>query len=296
MTRVRRGLARAATIIAAIFFWTWLATKIVVTLIGATTVVDDYNQFIERLPEILAWLFSTPWWVPSGLATILTGFLIWLSWPMPRVSRADPGQAPAPSALTVPAQRPEALPSKLIARLTNSEREIIIDTLGKIHDILRETGRDQSSKPNILQRWASETMRQLGQTFGPNASQADTPEVIMRRRLDLLGQETLSISKDISDTEVKIGNIFNQLPSVLKNDLSPLLELTNRDPEFANMLAEHVQLIRAILKVEGDLRSMMDFIGARSEKLAAGVGNYYGKMGGAASQIEAEIRKIRESP
>jgi hypothetical protein len=29
----------------------------------------------------LAWLFTTPWWVPAALATMLTFFLIWLSWP-----------------------------------------------------------------------------------------------------------------------------------------------------------------------------------------------------------------------
>jgi hypothetical protein len=81
MTKLRLGLARAATIVTTILIWTWLATKLLVTLIGATTVTDDYNQFVDRLPAILQWLFSTPWWVPALLATALTIFLIWLAWP-----------------------------------------------------------------------------------------------------------------------------------------------------------------------------------------------------------------------
>src|SRR5437879_1682832 len=110
MTRLRRGLARAATIIATIFLWIWVATKIVVTLIGTTTVVDDYNQFIERLPAILGWLYSTPWWVPAGLATALTAFLIWLAWPTPGAGLADPDKAMPP------------LPASAIPPLPTDER------------------------------------------------------------------------------------------------------------------------------------------------------------------------------
>jgi len=81
MNRLQLGLARAGTILLTLLFWVWLAVKSIVTLIGATTVGDDYNQFVERLPAVLTWLYSTPWWVPGGLATALTVFLIWLSWP-----------------------------------------------------------------------------------------------------------------------------------------------------------------------------------------------------------------------
>jgi hypothetical protein len=96
MTRLLRGLARAATLVATILLWTWATTKTTVTLIGATTVVDDFNQFVERLPAILNWLFSTPWWVPAGLATTLTIFLIWLSWPAPRVETPRVDRLPPP--------------------------------------------------------------------------------------------------------------------------------------------------------------------------------------------------------
>lgn len=35
----------------------------------------------EKLPLALHWLFSTPGWVPGFLATLLTGWLIFVSWP-----------------------------------------------------------------------------------------------------------------------------------------------------------------------------------------------------------------------
>jgi hypothetical protein len=129
MTRLRRGLARAATILATIFLWTWVATKIVVTLIGATTVVDDYNQFVARLPAIVNWLFSTPWQVPAGLATILTIFLIWLSWPSGRALSpvGDPVSTSQPPNLVPPVANVDKQPlSKPQADPAGSKR-IFVD-------------------------------------------------------------------------------------------------------------------------------------------------------------------------
>ncbi len=111
MPRLRLGLARAATIVAALLFWTWTIAKAAVTLIGASTVGDDFNQLGERLPTWVNWLLSTPWWVPSALAATLTGFLIWLSWPQERDTRkgqesqTPSGLAPAAQPLTVVANQ-----------------------------------------------------------------------------------------------------------------------------------------------------------------------------------------------
>lgn len=64
---------------------------------------DDFNQLLDRLPIWANWLFSTPWWVPSILATALTAFLLWLSWPRkPPLSEQGVGQGitdarPAPA-------------------------------------------------------------------------------------------------------------------------------------------------------------------------------------------------------
>ncbi len=81
MSRIKLGLTSAASFAGAVLLWVWLAVKAIVTAIGATTVGDDFDQLIERLPRWAEWLLSTPWWVPSILAVVLTSFLIWLSWP-----------------------------------------------------------------------------------------------------------------------------------------------------------------------------------------------------------------------
>lgn len=55
----------------------------------------------ERLPAALDWLFSTPGWVPGILATVLTLWLMWISWPrqgsaMPSQDGSSPGLQIAP--------------------------------------------------------------------------------------------------------------------------------------------------------------------------------------------------------
>ncbi len=78
---IRNTIARIGALIGAIFFWTWLVVQGVVNWIGRSTVVDDFNLLVERLPGVVGWLYTTPWWVPAGLGSLLTGFLIWLAWP-----------------------------------------------------------------------------------------------------------------------------------------------------------------------------------------------------------------------
>lgn len=48
----------------------------------------------EKLPAVLSWLFTTPWWVPAVLATTLTAWLVWparLPWP-----KSATGREPSP--------------------------------------------------------------------------------------------------------------------------------------------------------------------------------------------------------
>lgn len=81
-----------------LLLWLWAILPKALDWIGRTTLPDDWGQLMdERLPAVLQWLFSTPWWVPAALATLLTGWLIWASWPRrdePTISAAQE-QAPA---------------------------------------------------------------------------------------------------------------------------------------------------------------------------------------------------------
>lgn len=82
MNWLRVVASRTAALLVVVILWTWAATKLVVTAIGATTVGEDFNLLLaEKLPKLADWLFSTPWWVPSLLASALTVFVMWLSWP-----------------------------------------------------------------------------------------------------------------------------------------------------------------------------------------------------------------------
>ena len=83
---MRVFIARSIALLFAILFWVWFAFKFVIDWVGRTTVVDDYNQLVERLPMVAAFLVATPWWIPAGSAATLTAFLLWAGWPTERVT------------------------------------------------------------------------------------------------------------------------------------------------------------------------------------------------------------------
>ena len=49
--------------------------------LGYTTAPEDYVALQEKLPKVLDWLFSTPWYVPSLTMLAFTGLVIWICWP-----------------------------------------------------------------------------------------------------------------------------------------------------------------------------------------------------------------------
>jgi hypothetical protein len=116
MTRLRTGLARVATLLATILIATWTAVKFVLDWMGRTTMVEDYQEFLKRLPKWAEWLFSTPGWVPATLASALALFLMWLSWPRERTEPAVARVDPEPDA------RQPAIAEKLAAATTRVER------------------------------------------------------------------------------------------------------------------------------------------------------------------------------
>lgn len=62
--------------------------------LGYTTAPEDFEAVQEQLPKAIDWLFSTPWWVPSLTMVLLTGLVIWVSWPrQPQNTLALPAEA-----------------------------------------------------------------------------------------------------------------------------------------------------------------------------------------------------------
>lgn len=71
-------LQTAAGIATAALIGLLLGARIMLDLIGYTTAPDDFALFRQRLPNVLEWLFSTPWWVPSLLMAGLVALAAWL--------------------------------------------------------------------------------------------------------------------------------------------------------------------------------------------------------------------------
>ncbi len=54
--------------------------RLAVEIIGASTTPDDFALLKQRMPAMLSWLFSTPWWVPTVLLFAASGAAAWLIW------------------------------------------------------------------------------------------------------------------------------------------------------------------------------------------------------------------------
>jgi hypothetical protein len=113
--------ARVGAIFGAIVFYGWLIAGWTLDLIGRSTVVDDYNQLIDRLPAVLQWLFSTPWQVPAGLAAAITIFLVWASWP-----RSNEPQVQAAKLVAADAGAPPPQPASAVNPLDSFFQKKVI--------------------------------------------------------------------------------------------------------------------------------------------------------------------------
>lgn len=104
--------------------------------LGYTTAPEDFEAAQEQLPQVIDWLFSTPWWVPSLTMALLTGLVIWVCLPRERataVSAAPSEQETEPSATEpkyvsrfagkTPAV-PETIPQRLIDAIDRDDARI----------------------------------------------------------------------------------------------------------------------------------------------------------------------------
>lgn len=54
--------------------------RLAVEIVGASTTPDDFALLKQRMPAMLNWLFSTPWWVPTILLFGASAAAAWLIW------------------------------------------------------------------------------------------------------------------------------------------------------------------------------------------------------------------------
>ena len=67
--------------IGAALLFLWTGAKLLMDLIGRSTVYEDAQNALSLSEKGLNWLFQTPAWVPAFLALALTLVLIGYSWP-----------------------------------------------------------------------------------------------------------------------------------------------------------------------------------------------------------------------
>jgi hypothetical protein len=127
---LRLVIGRVCSHVLTVLLWTWFLLRLAFDWIGRSTVVDDYNQLVERLPRWAEWLFSTPWYVPASCATVLTVFLIWLSLPRsvsfnapPAVIAPEPKE-PIPAVLNTLATVLHGIPDQRIANLKGHNEDL----------------------------------------------------------------------------------------------------------------------------------------------------------------------------
>lgn len=81
--------------------WLWTLAKISMDWTGRTTLLSDAEGAPRELARMLDWLFTTPWWVPAILATVLTASLIAKQWRPERKEEPVQPAAIAPPSVTM---------------------------------------------------------------------------------------------------------------------------------------------------------------------------------------------------
>jgi len=75
----------------------WAILRIIMDWVGRSTFGDDWANLVATMPEWLAWVYGTPWWVPGILSTACVVALIyWLFRDPPPVLRANPEKQDGP--------------------------------------------------------------------------------------------------------------------------------------------------------------------------------------------------------
>lgn len=63
--------------LANIALWTWTAIKFALDWVGRSTVVEDFQALLAKLPRAVEFFYQVPWQVPALLAATVTGVLIY---------------------------------------------------------------------------------------------------------------------------------------------------------------------------------------------------------------------------
>ncbi len=77
--------------------WSYALLRLFMDWVGRSTVVDDWKQLTESMPNLISWLLSTPSWVPAICAFTFTLATIYFMWRIHEPSSQTMLAAPTPA-------------------------------------------------------------------------------------------------------------------------------------------------------------------------------------------------------
>lgn len=89
-----RAIGRIASQIITAGGWLVAGARLVLDLIGYSTIPEDTGVAQTRAEHFLTWLAGLPWWAPWGFALVSTLWLMWVSWPRQQKQPKQPLAVP----------------------------------------------------------------------------------------------------------------------------------------------------------------------------------------------------------
>ena len=129
---IKLALGRLGSILLVAGGWLLAGFRLVLDLIGYSTIPEDVTVAQTRLDQFLELILSIPWWAVWGFALISTLWLIWVSWPRTQAETilSSPADVDAPKpayaspfAGKTPAA-PETIPQRFIDIIDEDDRGI----------------------------------------------------------------------------------------------------------------------------------------------------------------------------
>lgn len=91
---LKLALGRIASILLVSGGWLLIGVRVVLDLIGYSTLPEDVVVAHERANAALVWISGIPWWALLGFALITTLWLMHVSWPRSMIGTASPQPNP----------------------------------------------------------------------------------------------------------------------------------------------------------------------------------------------------------
>lgn len=196
-----------------------LVARIVLDIIGYTTAPDDFELLQQRMPSILEWLFSTPWWVSALFQLAIVMPAAWLLISGTRRATADEIEEH-------PGFDREAIMAMIESKIPNFAEAISSEQLANLVDARLE----EFSSTKLAAQFKTHA-----QAHGRDTRLADLAEKVKLARD--LSQSTQSFAeKRFGDVGIDIRSLEEQAAQ-LRRDFEAWVQQHNKsqDQRFKNL-------------------------------------------------------------